>query len=91
MIFGGDCTAARFFWDPAERTDKRQHEYAIYAVWRDWSRERVCDTFWEFANICLHRGSRTLYTDPPDLVFRAAWYGGRVKKRRRAEPGTASS
>ena len=51
---------------------------------RDWTRVRLCDTFWEFANICLHRGSRTLYDDPPDMVFRAAWYGRRVKKRHNA-------
>jgi hypothetical protein len=90
VIFGGDCTAAHYFWDPTQRTDKRRHECAIYVVWRDWSRERVCDTFWEFANICLHRGSRTLYESPPDLAFRAARYGGRIKKRRKAAPRTGS-
>jgi hypothetical protein len=90
VMFGSDCGPSWFFWDPAERTDRRGHECAIYAVWSDWTRERVCGTFWEFANICLHRGSRTLYNDPPDLVFRAAWYGGPVKKRRKAEPGTAA-
>ncbi len=86
VIFGSDCTGARFLWDPEERTDKKTREYAIYAIWRDWSRERVCDTFWEFANICLHRGNRTLYEDPPRLGFRAAWFGGKVKKKRKAEP-----
>jgi hypothetical protein len=90
VIFGSDCTGARFFWDPAERTGRRGDECAVYAVWRDWTRGRVCDTFWEFASICLHRGSRTLYDDPPDLVFRAAWYGGRVQKRRKAEPRAAA-
>jgi hypothetical protein len=90
VVFGGDCTGALYFWDPAEQTDKRRRECAVYALWRDWSRERVCDTFWEFANICLHRRARTLYDDPPRIGFNAAWYGGRVKKKRKAEPGTAA-
>jgi hypothetical protein len=87
IVFGSDCTGALFLWDPAERTDRRRHECAIYAVWRDWSRERVCDTFWEFANICLHRGDRTLYEEPPRVGFRAAAFGGGVKKKGKAEPG----
>jgi len=36
------------------------HERAIYAGWRDWTQERVSDTFSGFVNICLHRGERTL-------------------------------
>jgi len=80
VIFGCDCTGALFLWDPAEQTDKRNREYAVYAIWRDWTRERVCDTFWEFASICLHRGNRTLYDDPPRIGFRAATFGGRMKK-----------
>jgi hypothetical protein len=86
VIFGSDCTAALFFWDLAERTDKQRNECAIYAVWRDWSRERVCGTFWEFAHICLHRSARTLYDEPPEIGFRAAWFGGRVKKTSKTEP-----
>lgn len=85
VIFGSDCTGARFLWDPAEQTDKRRRECAVYVVWRDWSRERLCDTFWEFANICLHRRDRTLYDEPPRVGFRAAWYGGRAKKKGKAE------
>jgi hypothetical protein len=82
VIFGCDDTGALFLWDPEDRTDKRRRECAVYAVWRDWSRERVSGTFWEFANICLHRGTRTLYDQPPRIGFRAAWFGGRVKKSR---------
>lgn len=84
VIFGSDGTGALFLWDPAERTNKRRHECAVYAVWRGWSRERVCDTFWEFANIGLHRGNRTLYDEPPQIGFRAAWFGGRTKRKGKA-------
>ena len=75
VIFGDDCTGAIFFWDPAERTVKTKHEYAISVLWRDLSLERVCDTFAEFVNICLHRGKRTLYDEVPKIGFRAAWFG----------------
>jgi hypothetical protein len=75
IIFGDDCTGAVFFWDPAEITVPDAHERAIYAVWRDWTQERVSDTFGDFVKICLHRGDRTLYDDPPRLGFRAAWFG----------------
>lgn len=84
VIFGSDCTGAIYFWDPAEHTDEERNECAIYAVWRDFNREQVSDTFWEFANICLHRGTRTLYDEPPRIGFRAAWFGGRVKRKGKA-------
>jgi hypothetical protein len=75
IIFGDDCTGALFFWDPAEVTMRGKREYAIYVVWRGWSLERVCDSFWEFVNICLHRSDRTLYDDCSKVGFRAAWFG----------------
>jgi hypothetical protein len=72
IIFADDCTGALFFWDPTEVTVPHAHERAIYAVWRDWTQERVSDTFWDFVSVCLHRGARTLYDEPPRIGFRAA-------------------
>ena len=80
VIFADDCAGALFFWDPAEVTELASHERAIYAMWRDWSQERVSDTFWGFVNICLHRGERTLYDEPPRVGFRAAWFGRSSRK-----------
>jgi hypothetical protein len=74
-IFASDGTGAIFFWDPVEVTTHQLHEYAIYVVWRDWTLERLCNTFWEFVNICLHRGARTLYDDTHAIGFLAAWFG----------------
>lgn len=57
IIFGSDETGAVFLWDPAEPTERQSHEYAIYAVWRNWSHERLGDTFWDFARYCLDKMS----------------------------------
>jgi hypothetical protein len=75
IIFARDCTAAVFFWDPKELTVRKKHEYGIYAMWRDTSLERVCDTFADFVKICLHRGDRTLYEDVSAIGFRPVWFG----------------
>lgn len=69
VIFADDDAGAIYFWDPREKTARRRHEYAIYATFRDWSLERVCDTFSEFISICLHQHQRTLYKTKPELRF----------------------
>jgi hypothetical protein len=81
VIFADDCTGAVFFCDPAEVTVRDAHERAVYVVWRDWTQERVSDTFGEFVKICLHRGDRTLYDEAPRLGFRAAWFGRGTRKK----------
>lgn len=75
VVFADDCTGAMFLWDPAEATSPEAHECAVYAVWRDWTQERVSDTFVGFIDICLHHGSRTLYDEPPRVGFRVSWTG----------------
>jgi hypothetical protein len=70
IVFGGDQTAAMFLWDSAEITRPDENELAIYAIWRNWETERVCDTFWDFVMMCLHKGSRTLYDQPATPTFR---------------------
>jgi hypothetical protein len=91
VIFADDCTGAVYFWDPAEVTESATREQAIYAVWRDWSQERVSDTFWGFVNICLHRGERTLYDESPRVGFRAAWFARSGRKRNSTEPGAGAA
>lgn len=80
LIFASDGTGAVFFWDPAEVTSKAGHEYAVYATFRDWSLQRLCDRFDGFIDICLQRGEVQIYQDPPKLEFRPA--KGRYKPLR---------
>jgi hypothetical protein len=72
IIFGSDGSGTIYFWDPTEITATKKREYAIYVMFRNWKVKRVCDTFWQFIQICLQQGDKVLYDDPPDLVFRPA-------------------
>jgi hypothetical protein len=54
VYFASDITTICYFWDPEDLTDPDQHEYGIYAIYRDHSVRRVCDNYWEFVNTyCL--------------------------------------
>lgn len=75
VIFAGDEATGTFLFDPSDVTAAADNEYAVFAVWRDWTTERVCDTFEEFVAICLHRGTRTLYDEAVSLTYRAPWQG----------------
>jgi SMI1/KNR4 family protein SUKH-1 len=72
LIFADDTATAVYFWDPAEASMAKDNEYAIYAMYRDWTLQKLCDTFCEFIDICLHRGGVRLYDESPMLKFRAA-------------------
>jgi hypothetical protein len=83
VIFGGDQATGTFLFDPLAVTVPDANEYAVFAVWRDWTTEWVCDTFGEFIAICLHRGTRTLYDEPAAPTYRAPWQGGSARQQRR--------
>jgi len=72
MVFGNDSAGALYYWDPLEITDPSMKECAVYALFRDFTLERLSDTFSGFLDICLHRDTRTIYDDPPKMEFRAA-------------------
>jgi hypothetical protein len=83
IIFAGDEATGAFLFDPAAVTDPAASEYAVFAVWRDLTTERVSDTFAEFVAICLHRGGRTLYDEAPPLTYRAPWQGSPAWPKRK--------
>jgi SMI1 / KNR4 family (SUKH-1) len=83
VIFGGDQATGTFLFDPAIVTHPKSCEYAVYAVWRDWTTERVCDTFAEFVALCLHRGNRTLYDEPAKLTYGGPWQGRAAWEKRK--------
>ncbi len=82
IIFGKDEATGTFLFDPAIVTNPDTNEYAIFAVWRDFTTERVCDSFDEFISICLHRGSRILYDESPPLTYRAMYQARSTWERR---------
>jgi hypothetical protein len=71
VIFGDDNTGAVYYWDPEEITVPKKSEYAIYAMFRDFTGEKLCDTFWDFVGICLHRHRKKLYDEPPKMEYLA--------------------
>jgi hypothetical protein len=72
LIFAEDEATALYFWDPDELTDTEKNEYAIYALFRDWTTKRLANTFDEFIDVCLGRHQIKIYQDEIYMEFRAA-------------------
>jgi hypothetical protein len=71
IIFAHDSTGSVYYWDADMITDKRASEYAVFAMFRDMTGERLCDSFGEFFHICLHMRRKKLYDEPPRKEWQA--------------------
>jgi hypothetical protein len=54
IFFSLDILGSFHFFDPAEVTDRRRHEYAVYTVFRSFELQRTADNYWQFiTDFCL--------------------------------------
>lgn len=86
IIFGDDSTGTLYFWDP-ERilgAKTKRPECAIYAIFRNWTVQHICNSFADFIDVCLHQGKSTirLYTDSPKRIFKPAQARAKGKRRK---------
>src|SRR5262245_37325516 len=66
IFFCVDILRSHYFFDPAEASDLRNHEYAVYTLFSDFTVKRTADNFWEFvSDFCLGAKHDQLITDPP--------------------------
>jgi hypothetical protein len=71
IFFATDIGTSEFFWDPTDITDKKDSEYGVYVLYRDYKVERLSDSFWGFINeICLGTGVPAYDNSTPiDFTF----------------------
>lgn len=71
VFFATDIGTSRFFWDPNDVGNEKDHEYGIYVLYRNYKVERLATTFWSFINdVCLGTGLPAEdNTGGIDLVF----------------------
>ena len=60
IFFATDMSGSNHFFDPADVTDPKKHEYAVVSLYRNYEIERTFDSFWDFITVgCL--GERRNY------------------------------
>jgi hypothetical protein len=68
LFFCIDILGSYHFFDPAEVTDTRRNEYAVYTLYSDFSVKRMAENFWLFVTeCCLGKKHRLLIREPPPL------------------------
>jgi hypothetical protein len=70
IFFCLDILGSFHFFDPAEVTDRRRHEYAIYTVFRDFDLQRTAENYWQFiTDCCLGDKHNLLIKGSPKQLF----------------------
>ena len=72
LFFASDIVRSYHFFDPAEVTDSKNNEYAVYTLFSDFQVRRTADNFWLFVTeCCLGDKHEQLVKDmPPKQAFR---------------------
>jgi hypothetical protein len=68
LFFSVDIARSHHFFDPADVTESRNHEYAVYTVFSDFKVKRTADNFWEFiTDSCLGGKHKQLIKGVPAI------------------------